>query len=278
MTIQQMKEKKKEMGLSYERIAELSGLPLGTVQKALGGITKVPRQATLLALKKAFQPENSYLKDDSREKLYTQIHETKTAYHYEKKQGEYTLEDYYAIPDDRRVELIDGVIYDMASPTSIHQTLAFKICSAIDRHIEEKNGDCVPFVAPLDVQLDRDDKTLVQPDVIVICNRDQIGRSILGEPDFVVEILSPSTKKIDNIIKVRKYSAAGVKEYWIVDPEKKKVLAYNFMEGDWPTIYSFEDKIPVHIFPEPWELDFSKIYDYVKFMYEKTDISQFSQL
>lgn len=133
---------------------------------------------------------------------------------------------------------IDGFIYDMAAPNAIHQLLVARIWGMIARHITEKKGS-------------------------------RLDDHIYGEPDFVVEVLSPSTKKIDNLIKMRKYAEAGVKEYWIVDSEKRKVLAYNFEEGDWPSIYGFEDKIPVHIFPEPWELDFSEIYEYVRFMYER---------
>ncbi len=270
MNIKEMKEKKLELGLSYEKIAELSELPLGTVRKVLGGITKAPRQVTLQALEKAFIPRETVAKQSYSKEVDSVdcVRET-VAYEYGKKQGEYTLEDYYAIPDDRRVELIDGVIYDMASPTTIHQLLVARIWSLLDRHITEKGGDCIPLFSPLDVQLDRDNKTMVQPDVIVMCDRDRMEKHIYGEPDFAVEVLSPSSRRIDNVLKLRKYAGAGVKEYWIVDPEKKKVLAYNFQEGDWPAIYGFEDKIPVHIFPEPWEMDFSEIYNYIKFMYEK---------
>lgn len=271
MNVNEMKEKKLELGLSYEKIAELSGLPLGTVRKVLGGITKAPRQVTLQALERAFVPRgNSYQRPQMGTDTADCVRES-AAYGCEKKQGEYTLEDYYAIPDDRRVELIDGVIYDMASPTTIHQLLVARIWSLLDRHISEKGGDCVPLFSPLDVQLDRDNRTMVQPDVIVMCDRDRMEKHIYGEPDFAVEVLSPSSRKIDNILKMRKYAAAGVKEYWIVDPAKRKVLTYNFQEGDWPSIYGFEDKIPVHIFPEPWEMDFSEIYNYIKFMYEKPD-------
>lgn len=269
MTIEEMKERKKELGLSYEQIAKLSGLPLGTVQKALGGITKSPRYGTIQALEKVFAKENPSSMQFS-ERYPEMVREPSTyRAHKEKKQGEYTIEDYFAIPDDRRVELIDGVIYDMAAPISIHQILVTQICMMFDRYIKEKKGDCLPIVSPIDVQLDCDDRTMVQPDVIVMCDRDKVKKHIYGHPDLVVEILSPSSTKLDNRIKLGKYANAGVREYWIVDPVKRSLLVYNFEEGDWPTIYGFDDKIPVHIFPEECEIDFSEIHEYIRFMYEQ---------
>lgn len=267
MKLSEMQYYKEQYGLSYDKLSELSGIPKGTIQKIFTGVTKNPRYDTLMALEKALH-KNPF--EQAGESTHAERVSESVSYGVQqKKQGEYTLEDYYAIPEERRVELIDGVIYDMASPTTIHQLLVARIWSLLDRHITEKGGDCIPLFSPLDVQLDRDNKTMVQPDVIVMCDRDRMEKHIYGEPDFAVEVLSPSSRRIDNVLKLRKYAGAGVKEYWIVDPEKKKVLAYNFQEGDWPAIYGFEDKIPVHIFPEPWEMDFSEIYNYIKFMYEK---------
>ena len=114
----------------------------------------------------------------------------------EKKQGEYTISDYYAIPEDVRAELIDGVIYDMAPPLSVHQLLSAKIHGYLARYIEKKGGSCIPFFAPIGVQLDKDDKTIVEPDILIVCDRNQITRrGIYGAPDFVIEILSESTKE-----------------------------------------------------------------------------------
>jgi len=106
VTIEEMRERKRELGYSYEKIAELADLPVGTVQKVLGGFTKSPRYSTLKALEEVFM-----------EKPAQVIREPQVAYLAEKKQGEFTVEDYDALPDERRVELIDGVIYDMSSPS-----------------------------------------------------------------------------------------------------------------------------------------------------------------
>ena len=186
MTIQEMNERKRELGYSYEKIAELSGVPVGTVQKVLGGITKTPRYDTIYALERVLSPYEPIV-----------LRESVTAYG-EKKQGEYTVEDYFALPDEKRVELIDGKIYDMASPNLIHQTICMEICASLRDFIRKKKGTCIPGVAPLDVQLDCDNKTMVQPDVFVLCDKRKVidGR-LFGAPDFIVEVLSPSTRKKD---------------------------------------------------------------------------------
>ncbi len=187
-----------------------------------------------------------------------------------KRQGEYTLEDYYAIPDERRVELIDGVIYDMAAPTFAHQQIGFLIGWQLKNFVSKKKGTCIPGVAPIDVQLDCDDKTMVQPDVIVICDRDKvINRCVYGAPDFVVEVLSPSTSKKDSLLKLRKYKDAGVREYWMVDPDKKKVVVYDWSKSEIPTVYGFDAKVPVGIFGGECEVDFAEIYQEIEFLYEK---------
>ena len=188
----------------------------------------------------------------------------------EKEQGEYTLEDYLALPEDRRVELIDGVFYDMASPSQVHQLLSMRIGRKLGDYIDRKNGTCETFAAPSDVQLDCDDKTIVQPDVFVVCDREkQIGTRLYGAPDFIIEILSPSTKKKDMILKLRKYKNAGVREYWMIDPDKKTVVVHEFEKENNPSIYGFDAKVPVGIFGGECRIDFAEIYERIKYMYEK---------
>ncbi len=256
MTIQEMNERKKELGYSYEKLSELSGVPVGTVQKVLGGITKTPRYDTLYALEKVLSPYQPTMVRDN------------AAVYGEKKQGEYTIEDYFALPEERRVELIDGVIYDMASPTLIHQTISMEICARLREHIRKKKGKCIPGVAPWDVQLDCDNKTMVQPDVYVICDKSKIqnGR-LFGAPDFIVEVLSPSTAKKDTGIKTAKYAAAGVREYWIVDSRRERIVVYILNEEGYYDIslYTFYDEIPVYIFNNECKIDFQEISDYIEY-------------
>ncbi len=200
------------------------------------------------------------------------VKEEATAYGL-KRQGEYTLEDYYAIPDDIRVELIDGVIYDMSAPTFTHQDLALELAVFLRNYIKGKKGKCKAYVSPIDVQLDCNDKTMVQPDVMVVCDRDKIiNRCLYGAPDFVIEILSPSTSKKDSTIKLKKYKAAGVREYWMVDPDKKKVVVYDWNKSDMPVVYGFDAKVPVGIFDGECEIDFAEIYEEIAFLYEKEEI------
>ncbi len=198
-----------------------------------------------------------------------QIKEELAPYLAEKRQGEYTIEDYYALPDEHRVELIDGVIYDMSSPTTVHQMIIGELFVELHSYVRKNKGRCIVVGAPLDTQIDCDDKTILQPDLMIICDRSkfQNGR-VYGAPDFVVEILSPSTRKKDMFIKLEKYKNAGVREYWIIDPKKKRVYVYEFEKESIPTLYTFEDKVPVGIFNGECEVDFMKIYSYVSFLYE----------
>ena len=131
-----------------------------------------------------------------------EIREAQTAYNAKKQQGEYTIEDYYALPDDKRMELIDGVFYDMAAPSNIHQIIAAQIYRYIFDFIYSQSGRCVPLIAPADVNLGKDDKTMVQPDVMVVCDRNKIQRQkINGAPDMVVEIISEKTRMKDSSVK-----------------------------------------------------------------------------
>ncbi len=249
MKIEEMKKAKIERGYSNEQVAQLSGVPLSTVRKIFAGITKRPRYDTLRALEKIFQGD-----PDPNSGMPV------------KKQGEYTLEDYYAIPDDRRAELIDGVIYDMTAPTFIHQHLLFEIGFRLKEYIKRNRGNCIAGIAPTDVRLDLDNKTMVQPDVYVLCDRNKIDpRRLEGAPDFVVEILSPSTKRKDSLLKLRKYADAGVREYWLVNPDKKRVIVYIFDDDDiCPAIYDFTDSVPVGIFDGNLRIDFAEISEEIK--------------
>ena len=189
------------------------------------------------------------------------IKETQTAY-LSKQPGEFNLDDYYALPDDVRAELIDGVLYEMTAPTFSHQKAISKIARMLETHIEQKKGNCEVIALPYDVQLDRDDRTMVEPDIMIVCDQKKItNRSLYGAPDFVVEVLSPSTAKKDMTLKLFKYCNAGVREYWIVDLKKKRVLVYEW-EGDSEnlSIYGFDSKIPVGIFNGDCIIDFSEIW------------------
>lgn len=194
--------------------------------------------------------------------------ETLAAYLPAKKQGEFTIEDLKNIPDEQRAELIDGAVFEMQMPSTLHQTLCFELSVRLRAFIMEKSGKCVTFASPVDVQLDCDDKTLVQPDVMVVCEREKNnGKRIFGAPDFVAEVLSKSTRRKDMLIKSAKYENAGVREYWMIDPDRKNILVYDFAGGEYPLIYGFDDVIPVHIFGGECSIVFKEIHDYLKEIY-----------
>ena len=199
MTIEEMRRRKKELGYSYEQIAELSGLPLGTVQKVLGGVTKSPRYDTLKALEGVFGNKMDMMIREARAAYMTELE-------YEKsRQGGYTLDDYFALPEEKHAELIDGVFYDMAAPNSVHQAFVGQVYRKLADYIDKKGGSCVPMSSPLDVQLDCDEKTMVQPDVMVVCDRGKFRRGVVyGAPDLVVEVLSRSTRRKDMMLKLSK--------------------------------------------------------------------------
>ena len=295
MTIAELKEKKSECGLSNREISELSGVPLGTVNKLFSGRTAAPRYKTLQAIAQALArvqaspdlplqgsvryshvfPDSAsprsvrYDRPSSADQAASAVAESARAYlTKEKKQGEYTIEDYYAFPEDKRCELIDGVIYDMGSPSAIHQYIVRAIFDRLHHFIRSRNGACETFFAPFDVQPDReDDKTIVQPDVFVVCDRSKIAPSrIIGAPDLVIEVLSPSTRKKDIGVKANVYERSGVREYWLVDPGRKNVIVFRYENEYTIHLYGVDAKIPVGILGNVPEIDLAEItqeYDFL---------------
>ncbi len=267
MKIEEMKRRKQELGYSNERLARLSGVPETTIQKILSGTTKSPRYDTLLALEKALSesPYVSGMTNVVREKAALYMSDRENVENRKKKQGEYTLEDYYALPDDQRAELIDGVIYDMSAPTSVHQLIAGEVYFQIASFIRSHGGDCIPFIAPVDVQLNRDNCTMVEPDVLICCDPDLIKeKNIYGAPDFVLEVISPGTSRKDFTIKLTKYQEAGVREYWIVDPYKKMIFVYFFeSETCCPGLYSIDADVPVNIYQGELTINLSALEKWI---------------
>lgn len=160
----------------------------------------------------------------------------------------YTIDDIYALPDGQRAELIDGEMYMMSPPGRRHQKILNYINTEINLFIRNNKGNCEVYPAPFAVFLNEDDKTYVEPDISVICDPSKLNdRGCNGAPDWIIEIVSPSSKRIDYFIKLFKYRTAGVKEYWIVDPDKNRVTVYNFATDDGGE-YAFTDEIPVGIY------------------------------
>ena len=137
----------------------------------------------------------------------------------------YTIEYIYALPDGERAELIDGQIYSMAPPNTRHQRILNYINTEINMYIRKNNGECEVFPAPFAVFLNDDDMNYVEPDISVICDKNKISdKGCQGAPDWVIEIISPSSRAMDYFTKLFKYQKSGVREYWIVDPDRKSVV------------------------------------------------------
>ena len=165
-----------------------------------------------------------------------------------RKEEIYTIDNIYALPEGERAELIDGRIYYMAPPNTQHQRLVHFFDREIGSYIQSHKGECEVFPAPFAVFLNENDKNYVEPDISVICNKNKItDKGCNGAPDWVVEIVSPSSKPMDYFTKLFKYRTSGVREYWIVDPIKQRITVY-FFEKESVEEYSFGSDIPVGIY------------------------------
>ena len=166
------------------------------------------------------------------------------------KESSYTTDYIFSLPDVQRAELIDGVVYDMAPPNRLHQELVSELHYKITDYIKKNNGACKVFQAPFAVFQKADDNTYVEPDISVICDKSKLtDKGCNGAPDWIIEIVSSGSRRMDYYTKLFKYRTAGVREYWIVDPDKKRITVYDLEHGDIDE-YSFSDTINVGIYPD----------------------------
>jgi len=160
----------------------------------------------------------------------------------------YTSEDYWNLPEGERAELIDGQFHAMAPPSRIHQKLIMELASTLHTYIRSRNGECEVYPAPFAVNLDAEDTNWVEPDISVICDKRKLtDRGCSGAPDFIIEVVSPSTQGLDYLRKLLLYQKSGVREYWIVNPATQTVNVYVFEENN-SASYSFKDSIPIEIY------------------------------
>ncbi|MBR1812840.1 MAG: Uma2 family endonuclease [Lachnospiraceae bacterium] len=270
MTLQEMRERKRELGYSNKYLAQKSGIPLSTIQKVLSGRTTSPRRDTILALETTLsEKETGETRKDalstqtssnaSRTVPYSKVtagsrpsllKETSSA--YDISFSPYTPKDIEALPDDVRAELIDGQIYSMGAPSRIHQHILVEVLFAVKNYIRSHHGSCQIYPSPFAVYLNGEEgQDLLEPDLSVICNPDRLHeKGCMGAPDWIMEIVSSSTESRDYGVKLFKYRAAGVKEYWIVHPDKRIVTVYHFDKTpEQAEIYTFEEEIPFSLFP-----------------------------
>ena len=192
-----------------------------------------------------------------------ELRESLAAYPAPHKEGRYTYADYctWDDSDGQRWELIDGEVFEMSSPTTAHQRILGRL--HVELAIFLKGKPCEAFLSPYDVRLNADgaDDTVVQPDVLVVCDSAKIdAKCCVGVPDLVIEILSPSTAGRDRLVKMQLYQRVGVREYWIVDPDAKTVQAFILEDGRYTgKTYAGNEKMPVHVLPG-LEIDLADVF------------------
>lgn len=171
------------------------------------------------------------------------------------KNKKYTYADYLTWSEEERWEIINGIPYLQAAPTWQYQAVLLELARQFANYLQDKS--CRVFTAPFDLRIpeanEKDEETtnVVQPDIIIICDNSGLKKTgYYGVPELIIEVVSPSTGQKDKIEKFNLYEKAGVKEYWIVEPDEKVVMVFTLEEGRYgrPQMYSEEDKVKVSIF------------------------------
>lgn len=257
MILEEMKNRRKELGLTYEELAKKSGVPLSTVQKIFGGFTQSPNYRTILALEEALKPEITYCID---EEPYPMVREARAAY-LAKQDGTYTIEDIERLPKGVRCELWDGEMILLGSPSEEHERIVSYLVGEFYAYIRRKKGNCVVYASNKGAKRKADNRNYLLPDMSIKCTSSKTERDI---PDFIVEVTSPSSEKRDLIGKAERYQRLSVREYWIVLLQQKKVIVYDF-EHDAPVaFYTFDDKIPVRIYGGDLQIDMKDLQAYLE--------------
>ena len=243
MRLEEMRDRKRNLGWSNETLAAKSGVPLATVQKVLSGITRNPRQKTVEALAAALRKgagpavKANMVREEAVENGAKRV---------------YTMNDIRALPEDVRAELIDGKMEFMALPSRTHQRINGGMHLAVANCIRDTGRDCEIYIPPYGVFLHGDESEYFLPDLTVFCDHSKSEeRGCFGAPDWIVEIVSPSSKQNDYKKKLFKYREAGVKLYWIIDPERKMTLVYQFDDEEETTgLYPFDEEVSCGLCPE----------------------------
>ena len=187
-----------------------------------------------------------------------------------KQKSGYSFADYLTWDESERWEIIDGTPYMQSAPSRIHQEISFGLLMQFGNYLKDKG--CKIYHAPFSVRLDltendEDVKNVVEPDLTIVCDSSKLDeRGCKGSPDMIIEILSPSSAKMDKVIKFEKYEQAGVKEYWILEPEPKLVSVFVLQENNRygrPNMYTDDDTISVSIFPD-LEIDLRSVFSSIQ--------------
>ncbi len=285
MTVEELKARKKKLKLTTKELAYRADLPVGTVSKIFTGETKNPSFLTIEKLDAALEKEEKlarlqayeaamtqYFKehpeDAGNQKKFEAIYRSRLHLNNEPICYAKPMDDDLEIRDNlalqlrpmiasdltdlgekKAYQLIDGqlIVAEMAGVS--HQRMVRHIGRQIDQFISDNGGGCEVFDVGVNVYLDADEFTLVIPDIAVVCNPSVINdKGVWGAPDWIIEVVSASTRKIDYHKKLHKYMDSGVREYWIVDIDRQMVTVCVNGEPMQVIIYGFNQGVPVTIY------------------------------
>ena len=178
-----------------------------------------------------------------------------------KREKYYTFDEWLSWDEDVRAELVDGELVMMASPSQRHQEVLGELYFQLKSFLKGK--PCKVYPAPFGVRLSNKEHTVFEPDIVVVCDKSKLGGKVFnGAPDMVVEVLSPSTARLDRLTKFHKYQQAGVREYWVVDPDTKIVQVYLLENGRYVVeAYGDSDLVPVSAL-EGCRITLTDVFDY----------------
>lgn len=288
MDISDIRMRKKELKLTTQQIAYLAELPVSTVSKIMTGETKNPSYITIERIEKVILQEEMARRIKAYRKAFTlyceglnkgedvdrelfdrkyrrenhldnapipfarvrrannEIGEGNLA-----KVRDYrlTADSLEKIGEDKNIELIDGRLIINQAPDLQHQIVVQNIGKIIDRYIEDNHGKCKVFNVGVNVFLEENDYTLLIPDIVVVCDENKLqANGIYGVPDWIIEVVSNSSRKLDYNEKMHKYMVSGVSEYWIVDVDKQRITVYIKGEPMMAYVYGLNDEVPVGIY------------------------------
>ena len=160
----------------------------------------------------------------------------------------YTCEEFFKIDDNNKYELTNGTLYMMSSPSNFHQSISTELLIQIGTFLR---GKACQVTHDFNVRLWDDKDTVYIPDILVVCDKSKMTKNAcVGAPDFIIEITSPSTAYRDYLIKLNDYKRAGVREYWIVDTENRKIFVNILIDTEYQLVtYTFDDSISVETLP-----------------------------
>ena len=297
MDITDLKARKKTLKLTTRDIAYRADLPFGTVSKVFTGETKNPSYVTIEKIENVIVAEEMKLRLEAYARAFTEylekhpdedVDRTVFERYYRKEHGLSnapiafskendsiilhgsnvpkrhdlaTVDDLHLLGESRNYELLDGHIIYNETPSLTHQRIVRSLGKAIDRYIEANGGACEVFDTGFNVRLNEDDYTLVIPDVFVLCDKSRLNENcVCGAPEWVIEVVSRSTRSYDYKEKMHKYMAAGVREYWVIDPEKNRVVTFTEGEPMNIVIYGSDEKIPVYIYDGKLAIDTDSVF------------------